>query len=98
MPAGETPILSVRNLMVRYGDGCPSCETHREKNRCRVCGSIYAADGISLDVYPGEVLGIVGESGSGKTTLMKSLYFDITPTFGHAIVDGKVTSQIKYRR
>jgi len=58
------------------------------KNRCVSCGAIWAANDISLDVYPGEVLGIVGESGSGKTTLMRALYFDITPTSGSAMLHG----------
>ena len=48
---------------------------------------------VSVEVYPGEVLGIVGESGSGKSTLMQSLYFDIAPTSGEAYLqdykDGK---------
>ena len=82
----ETPVLSVRDLTVRYGGGCPGCRQSLEKNRCTVCGSVWAVDNISLDVYPGEVLGIVGESGSGKTTLMKSLYFDIIPTAGSAVL------------
>jgi putative phosphonate transport system ATP-binding protein len=55
-----------------------------EKNRCAACGSIWAISDLSLEVYPGEVLGIVGESGSGKSTLMQSLYFDIEPTQGQA--------------
>jgi putative phosphonate transport system ATP-binding protein len=57
-----------------------------EKNRCTVCGSVWAADDISLEVYQGEVLGVVGESGSGKSTLMKSLYFDLEPTGGSAFL------------
>lgn len=84
MTLKETPVLSVRGLTVRYGEGCPHCETRRVKNRCEACGAIWAADKLSLDVYPGEVLGIVGESGSGKSTLMQSLYFDIAPTAGQA--------------
>lgn len=80
----ETPVLSVQGLTVRYGEGCPMCSDHLEKNRCSVCGTVWAANNLSLDVYPGEVLGIVGESGSGKSTLMQSLYFDLEPTSGTA--------------
>lgn len=80
----EMPVLEVKNLTVRYGSGCPKCRQAMEKNRCPVCGSVWAANDLSLEVYPGEVVGIVGESGSGKSTLMRSLYFDIEPTAGSA--------------
>ncbi|MCL2248055.1 MAG: ATP-binding cassette domain-containing protein [Oscillospiraceae bacterium] len=80
----ESSVLNVKNLTVRYGNGCPLCEHSMEKNRCTVCKSIWALNDISLELYPGEVLGIVGESGSGKTTLMRSLYFDFVPTVGTA--------------
>ena len=84
MKLQETPVLSVQGLTVRYGGGCPKCADHLEKNRCTVCGTVWAANNVSLEVYPGEVLGIVGESGSGKSTLMQSLYFDLEPTCGTA--------------
>jgi putative phosphonate transport system ATP-binding protein len=86
MYLNETPVLSVKNLIVRYGGSCSGCRHNLEKNRCKICGTVWAADDISLDVYPGEVLGIVGESGSGKTTLMRALYFDFVPTSGKAIL------------
>lgn len=88
MQLDETPILKINNLVMRYGSGCPECHNHREKNRCPVCKSVWAADDISLDVYQGEVIGIVGESGSGKSTLMRSLYFDLEPTSGSAFLRG----------
>lgn len=80
----EKPVLQVNHLSVRYGKGCPLCSTHLEKNRCSACKTVWAANDLSLEVYPGEILGIVGESGSGKSTLMQSLYFDVEPTEGEA--------------
>ena len=89
MYVNEAPVLSVKNLVLRYGDGCSVClidQRGLEKNRCTHCGTVWAVDNISLDVYPGEVLGIVGESGSGKSTLMRALYFDFVPTSGNAFL------------
>lgn len=88
MYLNDTPVLQVKNLTVCYGDGCPHCQSNLEKNRCNICGSVWAANDISLTVYEGEVLGIVGESGSGKSTLMKSLYFDLEPTNGQGYLKG----------
>ena len=73
MNCEEKPVLQVKNLTVRYGKGCPQCQTHLEKNRCTVCGTVWAANDVSVEVYPGEVLGIVGESGSGKSVTSLSI-------------------------
>jgi len=86
MRLNEEPVLSVKNLVLRYGEGCAVCQENLDKNHCVVCGTVWAANDISFNVYPGEVLGIVGESGSGKTTLMRSLYFDFDPTSGSAFL------------
>lgn len=88
MNTTEKPVLQVKNLTVRYGEGCPECQSSLEKNRCTKCGTVWASNDVSLEVYPGEVLGIVGESGSGKSTLMQSLYFDLEPTSGSAHLGG----------
>jgi len=45
-------------------------------------GSSRVLEGVTLDVYPGDYLGIVGPNGSGKTTLLKSILGLIRPLAG----------------
>ncbi len=56
--------------------------------------AIAALSGLSLDVRPGEVIGIVGRSGSGKSTLTKLVQRLYTPEQGRVLVDGVDTSLI----
>lgn len=50
----------------------------------KVVGNVKAVDGVSLEVYKGETLGIVGESGYGKSTFGKTVMMLEKP------VDGQV--------
>ena len=68
------PIVHIRDLSSWYGRG---------KDRKQVLR------GVSLDLAPGEVLGIVGESGSGKSTLAKCVLGMIRDISGELTVNSQ---------
>ncbi|MBB3388212.1 ribose transport system ATP-binding protein [Rhizobium sp. BK275] len=49
---------------------------------------VVALEGLSMDIMPGEVIGLVGENGAGKSTLMKILGGVIAPDRGTILLDG----------
>jgi D-xylose transport system ATP-binding protein len=55
-------------------------------------GGIKAVDHVSVDLYPGEVVGLLGHNGAGKSTLIKMLSGAYTPETGEIFINGeKVT-------
>src|SRR5215475_6612432 len=51
-------------------------------------GDFTAVDGITFDVYKGEIFGFLGANGAGKTTAMRMLCGLSRPTSGEATVAG----------
>ncbi len=75
-------LLSIQNLKVYY-------PVRSGLNLFREKLFVKAVDGVSLDVYKGEALGVVGESGCGKTTIGHTIVRLITPTAGTVAFEGQ---------
>ena len=51
-------------------------------------GTVHALNGVTADIYPGEVVVVIGPSGSGKSTFLRSLNLLEEPTDGQIFVNG----------
>lgn len=55
-------------------------------------GGLTAVDGVSFDVYPGEVVALLGDNGAGKSTLIKCVSGVHVPTAGEIVFGGETVS------
>ena len=62
----------------------------------RVVNYVKGVDDISIQIRPGEILGVVGESGSGKSTLGRSIIRLLEPQSGEVIFSGKDLLKLPY--
>ena len=80
--AKPAPVLKLENVTVAY------------PKRGRI-PEFVAAKSVSLEIYPGEILGLVGESGSGKTTIGRAAIGLIPIKEGTLEIVGKDISHAK---
>ncbi|MGZ9231020.1 MAG: ATP-binding cassette domain-containing protein [Candidatus Limnocylindrales bacterium] len=52
-------------------------------------GGVHAVDGVTVDLYPGEIVGLVGGNGAGKTTLIRTLSGAHVADSGEILIDGE---------
>jgi oligopeptide transport system ATP-binding protein len=84
--APQTPLLSTRKLKKYF--------TIRGGLFSREVDRIHAVDGVSLDIAPGETLGLVGESGCGKSTTGRCILRLIEPSEGEIWFEGKDVTRL----
>src|SRR6266545_7855192 len=79
----EAPVVSVRSISKHFGEGLTRVDALRE---------------VSLDVYPGTVIGLRGPSGSGKSTLLNVIGCILEPNSGSMRLSGELVYAGKWLR
>jgi len=97
MSANSPTLLSIRDLKVHFdlGGGGPIDKLLGGHPVKRV---VKAVDGVSLDIYERETLGLVGESGCGKSTLGRAILRLTEPTEGQVFYRDRDLAHLSQRQ
>jgi branched-chain amino acid transport system ATP-binding protein len=60
-------------------------------------GGLVAVDGVSVDVWPGELVGLVGPNGAGKTTYLNAVS-GLVPMQGRVVIGGRDVTHLPLHR
>jgi len=85
-PAGTPPVVRTQNVRVVYPTQLPGIKGWFKK------GEFVAVQAATLQLLPGQTLGVVGESGSGKSTLAQAI-LGLLPYSGDLEVGGSAWQQ-----
>src|SRR5579862_6753238 len=92
----RAPVLSVRNLKVHFDLGGGTL-LDRVTGGSAVRRVVKAVDGVNLDIFAGETMGLVGESGCGKSTLGRAILRLVEPTGGQVLFRDKDLASLSTR-
>jgi oligopeptide transport system ATP-binding protein len=84
---GGSPLLALRDLKVHFNLGGGTV-WDKLVGGSPVRRVVKAVDGVTIDIYEGETLGLVGESGCGKSTLGRAVLRLTEPTSGNVLYRG----------
>ncbi len=70
-------------------------DTFRQLLRPRKKETFYALKDLDFEVQPGEAVGVIGSNGAGKSTLLKVLSKITRPTYGKAVVMGRIAALLE---
>ncbi|MFQ5611903.1 MAG: ABC transporter ATP-binding protein [Anaerolineae bacterium] len=87
-------LLAVSDLRKYFQEPTGSIRQYLRRQRRLV----KAVDGVSLELYPHETLGIVGESGCGKSTLGRTILRLLEPTSGRIVFKGQDIARLPQAR
>ena len=77
-----TPVLKIEGLQKHFATTTGGAFS-------KVKGTVKAVDGVDLEIYPGQTVGLVGESGCGKTTAGRTILKLYEPTGGKIYFEGQ---------
>jgi putative ABC transport system ATP-binding protein len=83
MAMTEQPVVEVRGISKHFGEGATRVDALRD---------------VSLDVFPGTVIGLRGPSGSGKSTLLNVIGCILEPSSGSMRLNGELVYDKKWLR
>ncbi|HYE13380.1 MAG TPA: dipeptide/oligopeptide/nickel ABC transporter ATP-binding protein, partial [Pyrinomonadaceae bacterium] len=90
------PLIAIRELKVHFDLGGGTV-LDKLVGGSRVKRVVKAVDGVTIDILPGETLGLVGESGCGKSTLGRALLRLTEPTGGQVLFRGRDLARLSQR-